>query len=132
LEHLINQEKPFYFTIAPTSPHVSQRKDKIFNPVPLARHENDFPEAQAPRAPNFNPDDDIQSQRASWIKTLPSMTDTQIDYADEQFRSRIRSLQGIDEILEDVMNLLDHEGCLENTYGKWTRLRIPTKMKAKL
>lgn len=122
LDHLTsnsssNEHQPFFLEIAPTSPHVAQQGDSaITNPVPLSRHLSDFPNATAPRAPNFNPPDAIQALRSNWVGGLPSMNDTQIAYADEQFRARIRSLQGLDEILEDMIALLDARGQLQNTY----------------
>lgn len=116
-----SSSKPFFLEISPTSPHVSQQGDSnISNPVPLARHLYDFPNATAPRAPNFNPPDDIQSLRTNWIGQLASLNETQEAYADEQFRSRVRALQGVDEILQDVISLLDARGCLENTYIVYT------------
>lgn len=112
-----NQHQPFFLEIAPTAPHVAQQGDSdIANPVPLSRHLDLFPNATAPRAPNFNPPDAIQSLRSNWIGSLPSMNDTQVVYADEQFRARIRSLQGLDEILEDVIALLEARGQLDNTF----------------
>lgn len=111
------QHQPFFLEIAPTAPHVAQQGDAaITNPVPLSRHLNDFPNTTAPRAPNFNPPDSIQALRSNWVGGLPAMNDTQVAYADEQFRARIRSLQGLDEILEDVIALLDARGKLDNTY----------------
>lgn len=108
---------PFYLQIAPTSPHVAQRGDNnITNPVPLARHAQDFANATAPRTPNFNPPDTVQASRINWIGQLPLLNDTQLAYADEQFRARVRSLQGVDEILSDVIDLLDARGQLDNTY----------------
>lgn len=111
------QHQPFFLEIAPTAPHVAQQGDAdIANPVPLSRHLDDFPNATAPRAPNFNPPDPIQSLRSNWIGSLPALNESQIAYADEQYRARIRSLQGVDEILEDVIALLDSRGQLDNTF----------------
>ncbi|KAJ0109320.1 arylsulfatase [Diaporthe amygdali] len=112
-----DQHQPFFLEIAPTAPHVAQQGDAgIANPVPLSRHLNDFPNATAPRVPNFNPPDPTQSLRSNWVGSLPALNETQIAYADEQFRARIRSLQGVDEILEDVIALLDSRGQLDNTF----------------
>lgn len=37
-------------------------------------------------------------------------------YADHSFRQRIRALQGVDEIIEDVVNKLEEKGILDTTY----------------
>ncbi|RYP15875.1 hypothetical protein DL767_010269 [Monosporascus sp. MG133] len=42
-------------------------------------------------------------------------------YADHSFGRRIRALQGVDEVIEDVINKLDEKGFLDNTYITFTR-----------
>ncbi|KAK2030578.1 hypothetical protein LX32DRAFT_681668 [Colletotrichum zoysiae] len=52
LEYLLSQDQPYYLQIAPYSPHV---QNDVNQPIPLARHMNLFPDAKAPRLPNYNP-----------------------------------------------------------------------------
>ncbi|OAQ59462.2 arylsulfatase [Pochonia chlamydosporia 170] len=113
LEYLTDkQDKPFYLTIAPVSPHVEIRG----LPVPLARHAKGFPNATAPQGRNFNPSDALTAQKPSWLKDLPLMKDTDISRANDHFRHRIRALQGVDEIVQDVVDFLDRKKLLNNTY----------------
>lgn len=42
--------------------------------------------------------------------------DTQVEYNDEFYRSRLRALQGIDELVAGVVKTLDEHGILDNTY----------------
>lgn len=48
---------------------------------------------QAPRTDSFNPDDDLQKQKPSWVGRLPKLTEQQINNTDNFFRKRIQSLQ---------------------------------------
>lgn len=86
--------------------------------MPLARHAEEFMDAQVPRSPNFNTEsDEIQAQHGGWLKDIARLNDSQVAHHDEHYRARLRALQGIDEIIEDVVNLLEEKGCLENTYS---------------
>ncbi|OTA97132.1 hypothetical protein M434DRAFT_19302 [Hypoxylon sp. CO27-5] len=117
IEYLTSQEKPFFLILAPSTPHV---QNDLYQTVPLARHANDFTNVTAPRSRNWNPPDEIQQQKGSWLSTLPRMNESVEDYADHSFRQRIRGLQGVDEIMEDVINFLDAKGVLNNTYVIFT------------
>lgn len=117
LEQLTNQDEPFFMTIAPFAPHVGHAAHR---PIPAARHENMFPNMGAPRTPNFNPEQSIQSQKGGWIGSIQRMNQTAVDFADFVYRSRVQSLQAVDEIIEDVIEKLREKGQLENTYVIYT------------
>jgi hypothetical protein len=117
IEYLTSQEKPFYLTLAPSTPHVQNDK---YQCIPLTRHAQDFENVTAPRSRNWNPADKYQLQKGSWLATLPLMNDSVQEYADHSFRQRIRALQGVDEMIEDVVKLLEAKGELENTYVIYT------------
>ncbi|KAH8892108.1 Arylsulphatase [Thozetella sp. PMI_491] len=138
-------EKPFFLAIAPVGPHadvevkltignitlgsnlvneslIDQIKDIPSNvgiettwspPIPAARHAGLFSDAQVPRTPNFNPE---QPSGADWVTQLPKLSAENITYNDEWYRQRLRSLQSIDELVEQVTNKLDSHGILDNTY----------------
>lgn len=108
IKYLSGQPKSFYLTIAPTTPHLPA--------VPLERHSQLFLDKKAPRPANFNPVDEIQANAVSWVADVPLMTASQINATDELFRNRIQGLQGVDEIIEDVVALLGDLGILDNTY----------------
>lgn len=115
LEELLAQEQPFYIQIAPAAPHASAGDSPV---EPLHRHLDMFPEVQAPRSPSFNPTDSFQQQKSAWVKALRPLNLTDIDYADLNFQRRVESLQGIDELVEDVVRLLEERGAIDNTYGE--------------
>ncbi|KAI0137520.1 arylsulfatase [Xylariales sp. AK1849] len=116
LEYLSHQDKPFYLTIAPTAPHFSN----IGIPVPLSRHDESCPGAANPRAPNFNPGAEYTAQKVSYLKNLTQLNETQLAAADVHYRARVQCLQGIDEIIEDVIKKLEEKGLLDNTYVIYT------------
>lgn len=108
-----SQDKPFYLTIAPASPH-----NQIGGyPVPLARHEHDFKGLKAPRHANFNPSDAFTSQKPSWLKHLKPLSDKKLHQINTYHRRRIQALQGIDEIVHDVVHTLKKKELLDNTYS---------------
>lgn len=46
--------------------------------------------------------------------------DTQVEYLDEFHRGRLRSLQAVDELVEEVVRKLEAAGELDNTYIFYT------------
>ncbi|KAF3011454.1 hypothetical protein E8E14_002409 [Neopestalotiopsis sp. 37M] len=117
LDYLTTQDKPFYLTIAPTSPHFS---DNLGIPIPLSRHFDAYPDAKVPRNPNFNPDDEYTIQKPSYLKDLEQFGESNITALDTWYKARIQALQGIDEIIDDVVAKLEDKGVLDNTYLIYT------------
>ena len=103
-----DKNKPFFIYIAPYAPHTPA--------TPAPRHEHLFSNISAPRYPSFDPDDAIQQQKPSWIKRLPTLTDVQIAKIDVFYRNRLRALQAVDEMLENITDLLQQESVQDNTY----------------
>jgi N-acetylglucosamine-6-sulfatase len=87
--------------------------------VPLARHNETYTDLTAPQDASFNPDQNYTDQKPSWIKDLTELTSTQIERINLHYRRRIQALQGIDEIVHDVVELLDAKGVLNNTYSEY-------------
>ena len=52
----------------------------------------------------------------SWISRLPKQNQTNVDFNDHFYRSRLRALQSVDEIVDEVVARLDRAGVLEDTY----------------
>lgn len=117
-------------------------------PIPLPRHAHLFPNVTVPRTPNFNgkgaaiksfsvfswfnltgfridilhplaePD---FSKKPLWMQDLiPPLKDDEIDRLDEAYRQRLRSLQGVDELVEKIVNILADAGELDNTFIFYT------------
>ena len=103
-----DEDKPFFMYIAPFAPHAPS--------IPAKRHENMFNNLKAPRYPSFNPSDDIQQQKPSWIKRLPLLTKSQIADIDNFYRNRLRALQAVDEMLAAIVETLDELDISKDTY----------------
>ncbi|KAK2591996.1 hypothetical protein QQS21_010299 [Conoideocrella luteorostrata] len=116
--------KPFFMGIAPIAPHSDvqfstdpNKPPQIIAPLPAKRHENLFKDAKIPRTPNFNPD---KPSGVSWIKERKQLTQEQVDYLDEFYRQRLRSLQSVDELVDGLVQRLEKENLLDNTYIFYT------------
>lgn len=89
--------------------------EKLYMDVPKwpERHAHLFPDAQVPRTESFNPDEPLG---VSWVKTLPKLNSSNVEYLDEFYRGRLRALQSVDELVGQVMDKLEASGKLDNTY----------------
>ena len=54
--------------------------------------------------------------KPSWIKRLPPLDDSQIASIDAFYRNRLRALQAVDEMLENITLFLQEEGIDNNIY----------------
>ncbi|HEX7587610.1 MAG TPA: sulfatase [Anaerolineae bacterium] len=98
--------KPFFVYLAPYAPHAP------YTPAP--RHANLFPDAKAPRTPNYNEAD--VSDKPAYLRDLPPLTQKDMDDIDQDYRKRLQSLQAVDEGIENIVNTLKASGQLDNTY----------------
>lgn len=114
LKHLTSQNSPWFLGIAPTTPHIQGEHP----PIPLERHKNDFPDLKAPRPENFNASEKFTAQKPSYLKKLKPLPAADGERADYHYRSRIQAIQGLDEIVQDVVDYLKKAGQLDNTYSK--------------
>lgn len=76
-----------------------------------------FPDSQLERSVSFNPDEPMG---VSWVKTLPKLNETVVEYLDEFYRGRLRALQSVDEMVEAVVDKLEKAGKMDNTYIIYT------------
>jgi arylsulfatase A-like enzyme len=56
----------------------------------------------------------------NWISQLPRQNQAQIDYNDEFYRSRLRALQAVDELVEVIVELLQENDILDDAYLIYT------------
>ena len=101
-------KKPFFIYISPFAPHAPS--------LPAPRHAKLFPNITAPRNPSYNPSDEIQKQKPSWLKRLPPLTADQLNNVDNFYRNRLRALQAVDELLENLTLFLHKEEIANNTF----------------
>lgn len=112
-------DEPFFLGIAPIAPHSNVKLSDPENGISLdtafyaERHAHLFKEYKIPRTANFNPD---RPSGVGWVRKLPQLNDTVVAYNDEFQRSRLRALQAVDEMVEELVKKLDAKGILDNTY----------------
>lgn len=130
LDQAAEADAPFFLGIAPIAPHCNiwapSYKDgkgspitevEFSPPVPAERHAHLFKHAKVPRTKNFNPD---KPSGASWIRELPKQSQEDVDFNDHYYRQRLRTIQTVDEMVEDIMKSLERRGILDNTYIIYT------------
>lgn len=97
---------PFFMFVSVYAPH------SPFTPAP--RHMSLFPDAQVPRTPGFNESD--MSDKPAWMQTFPPLTEADIQRFDSDQRKRMQMLAAVDELVAQVIQTLDTQGVLDNTY----------------
>ncbi|EXJ60406.1 hypothetical protein A1O7_04558 [Cladophialophora yegresii CBS 114405] len=117
LDEALKEDDPFFLTIAPTAPHsnvhIADGVAEQSMPRPASRHKHLFKDVKVPRRANFNPD---KPSGASWLLNLPLQNHTNMNYNDEWYRNRLRTLQAVDEMVDQLVGQLYEAGALENTY----------------
>jgi N-acetylglucosamine-6-sulfatase len=106
----VNDGKPFMAYVSPPAP-----KGPF---IPAPRHRDAFNGEKAPRLPSFNEAD--VSDKPPWIQALPSLSRDQIAAIDERHEGRVETLQALDDLVQAVVNELDAQGVLSNTYVIFT------------
>ncbi|KAH6955768.1 alkaline-phosphatase-like protein [Ilyonectria sp. MPI-CAGE-AT-0026] len=118
LSQALQSGKPFFLGIAPIAPHANIDSNNggppaMTEPIPLHRHEHLFSELRVPRTANFNSE---SPSGVSWVANLPRLNGTSVQYLDHFYRQRLRALQGVDELIEQVFTRLENAGVLDDTY----------------
>lgn len=108
----VDEHTPFFVFLAPAAPHGDNIPNGPATPAP--RHSGMFAAMTAPRPPSFNEAD--VSDKPIAIGGLPLLTAGQIAAIDHEYRTRLESLQAVDEAVEAIVNRLATDGRLENTY----------------
>jgi arylsulfatase A-like enzyme len=117
LYEALSQPEPWFLVHAPIAPHGDFRFEdgeiKMAMPGYAERHAHLFQEYKIPRSENFNPE--VQGG-VGWVKDLPRLNETVVEYNDEYQRARLRSLQSVDEMIENMVHILESADALDNTY----------------
>lgn len=58
----------------------------------------------------------MQHTGVSWLHDLPLKNQTVIDYEDHYYRQRLRALQGVDELVDKLLDRLEESDEIDNTY----------------
>lgn len=102
----LSPRRPFFLALMFYAPHTPA--------VPAPRHAELFPDAQVPRTAAFNEAD--VSDKPPFMQALPPLTLAEIEEMDALYRKRLRSLQAVDEALQQIVEALAAAGQLERTY----------------
>ena len=97
--------KPFALEVATFAPHMPS------TPAPI--DSATFPSLSAPRSPAFG----VPSTNApGWLAGLPSLSATDIETIDEQYRLRAESVLAVDRMIGQIERALAATDSLSNTY----------------
>uniref|UniRef100_A0A673IA79 N-acetylglucosamine-6-sulfatase n=1 Tax=Sinocyclocheilus rhinocerous TaxID=307959 RepID=A0A673IA79_9TELE len=105
LENKSNR-RPFFMMVSTPAPH---------SPWTAApQYESSFPNIKAPRDPNFN----IHGKDKHWLirQAKTPMTNSSVEFLDNAYRKRWRTLLSVDDLVEKVVRKLEVRGELSNTY----------------
>jgi len=102
--------EPLFMLLVPQAPHVPARYHD--------RHGAEFRYAHAPRTPSFNLGN--VADKPSWVRQIAPLTASDIAWADNLQRFRLRSMRAVEDQVEQVLTALADTGRLENTYVFFT------------
>lgn len=110
IQQSVQDKKPFFVYLAVYAPHQPA--------TPAPRDDKLFPDAKAPRTPNYNEPDVTSKPR--FIADLPLLKPAVEQRIDNLYRKRLQSLQAVDDAIENLYNTLKTAGQLDNTYIVFT------------
>jgi N-acetylglucosamine-6-sulfatase len=82
------------------------------------RHQGMFSDTPLPKPPSFDEPD--VSDKPAWVREKPRLTQGSVDYFEELYRKRLRSLQSVDQMVGRLVSVLRDTGELSNTYILFT------------
>ncbi|MGH2795097.1 MAG: sulfatase family protein [Actinomycetota bacterium] len=114
-----NAGSPFFMTFWTLAPHreVHTLLDQD-GPRPAPRHKGMFADVPLPRPPSFNEED--MSDKPLYMRLKPSLDDAAIALIEQRWRDELESLQAVDEAVAAIVQALDEEGVLDDTYVVFT------------
>ncbi len=110
IQQAAKDHQPFFAYLAVYAPHQPA--------TPAPRHKDLFPNAKAPRTPNYNEAD--VSDKPEYIAARPLLGPVVMNRVDNLYRRRLQSLQAVDDAISMLYDTLKATGQLENTYIVFT------------
>jgi len=104
--------QPYFLYLATYAPHAPA--------TPAPRHQNLFPDLQAPRPPSFNESAATLRDKPQQFRDVPPLAASDVAKIDALYRRRIQSLQAVDELVARVLWALQINGELDQTYVLFT------------
>jgi N-acetylglucosamine-6-sulfatase len=97
---------PWFMVVAPTAPH---------SPAYFAkRHAGMFRKVEMPKPPSFNEQD--VSDKPLWVRKQPRLKARGIRHQEQHWRKVQRSLQSVDDLVGEAVDVLAATDQLDNTY----------------
>ena len=106
VKEALGQNKPWILVYTPIAPHASAE--------PFVGDQNLYTDLEPYRPPSFNEAD--VSDKPSWLEKKPLMDEKEIAAIDKFRRDQILSLVSLDRAVGALMDSLEAEGELENTF----------------
>lgn len=112
-----DQQKPFLAVISVKAPHILDGPG-FPKAVPAPWYQNTtIPESQAPRTPNYN----YSATDHHWIvRTQLPLTQEEARQVDALYISRLKTLMSVDDLAQSLMQQLEDNGILDETYVVFT------------
>jgi arylsulfatase A-like enzyme len=107
IEDSVKADSPFFLFVSVYAPHGPA--------IPAPRHSALYNTETYPQKPSFN-EEDISDKPAIIRALAESGDEFDENDANAYFNARINSLQSVDELVEDVVQALEQNGELEDTY----------------
>jgi arylsulfatase A-like enzyme len=107
IDQSITKHSPFFIYIAGMAPHGPS--------TPAPRHEDTLPDLVYPQKPSFL-EEDISDKPSIIYSNVEPGDDFDAYDANEQLRKRAQTMQAVDEMVLEIVQLLEQNGQLENTY----------------
>lgn len=107
--------QPFFMTFWPLAPH--REVTTLLNqggPRPAPRHAGTFADVAMPRPPSFNEED--MADKPLFMRLKPSLDAAAIAEIEQRYRNELESLLAVDEAVAAIVDTLESEGMLDNTY----------------
>ena len=110
----LEQETPFFLTVATLAPHGEHRpRASVASPRPAPRHRHDFERQPLPKPESFNEAD--VSDKPAWVQDNPRI-DAELRRAlRARNRDRLASLSAVDELVAGLIDELREGRALQDT-----------------
>lgn len=105
-----DESKPLLMVLGAPASHAP------FTPAP--QYATEFADMAAPRIPSYNAE--VGDTKHWFTRQGGPLSDSALAEVDEIFRNRWRTLLSVDDMVEGLVNRLEEEGILDNTYFIYT------------
>lgn len=109
LKNNLDNRRPLFMTVSFSAAHTERGMAKYEK-----KYRDRFSNRNVPKPPNFNEQD--RSDKPEWVRQLGSVTPAMEKDLTVHHRARLRSLQTVDDAVEEYVQVLWNKRELDNTY----------------